>query len=241
MRRQALFLILFCGCASTQALTLRDVEYTCPLDGKKFTAKSVMSQTRFGKCLDMKPFGALVAPMPLPKCPESGFVMYKAKFSDAELAKIRAYVASKEYQELRKVNTDYAMAALIQGLLDEPVAQRAFTLLQASWEAKSSTQYKEYALEAVKVLRGILNHPKAEIKKEQRIAMSFVLGELLRRLGEFEAAEKHFSTLLSELTAAGGANETQKAILDTQYALIKKKDIQSYTAPQKGRLSELCP
>src|SRR4051812_36684612 len=67
------------------ALTMFDLEVTCPIDGKAFTTKAVAIYRQTGMRLDTKPLGSLLAPMPLPVCPDNGFVVYKSDFTDTEL------------------------------------------------------------------------------------------------------------------------------------------------------------
>ncbi len=239
-RRTIIFASLCLSIASVQALTLMDAEYVCPLDGKKFTARTPASYSRFGMCLDWKPVGAMIAPIPLPKCPGTGFVLYKKKFSETELTKLRAYVATPEYTRLRKEHTDYYIASKLQILLGESDTTVAFTLTQASWEAKTPIQYIQYAEETLSKLDAAMKTSKPE-QKAERTSMSFLIGELSRRLGKLDAAEKHFSALLVELTASGGIKDHQKAIIELQQSLIQKKDSQAYLLPQKGRGLERCP
>jgi hypothetical protein len=61
--------------------TSADVENTCPLDGKKFTARLDMSGTTFGKQLDLKPTGATAAPWAVAVCPSDHFALYKKDFT----------------------------------------------------------------------------------------------------------------------------------------------------------------
>src|SRR5262249_2994831 len=102
-----------------EALTFGETEVTCPIDGKRFTTKVVNSYSMFGRWLDMKPMGALVVPLPLPVCPENGFVIFKQTFSDDEMEKLKLIVLTDEYRSLRRENTDYFMIAYLMERMGE--------------------------------------------------------------------------------------------------------------------------
>lgn len=121
---------------SVHALTYGDAEFTCPIGGEVFTTQVVGSYTRLGMRLDLKPLGALVAPLPVPVCPGNGFVMYKDEFSDEELAKLTPIVESDAYQEARTLHTDYYMLAFLLEELEMEALDLAHIYLKATWEAE---------------------------------------------------------------------------------------------------------
>lgn len=121
---------------AAQALTFSEQEFTCPIGGEKFTSQVVGSYSRFGTRLDLKPIGALVAPLPLPVCPSNGFVMYQAAFTDDELAKLTMIVESDEYRTARAGHTDYYIAAFLLEKMDTPPLDLGHVYLKASWEAE---------------------------------------------------------------------------------------------------------
>jgi len=139
LRAPAVLLALGVGCGTAlpaSALTLSMKEFTCPIDGAKFQARVVNSFTQFGRRLDLKPVGALIAPAPRPVCPESGFVMYKDKFTDAEIDKLKAIVATDAFKQARAENTDYYMVGFVFERMEQPDPFAAgYIYLQALWEA----------------------------------------------------------------------------------------------------------
>jgi hypothetical protein len=228
MNRLAAIGLASCVLAATpcQALTTREVEETCPIDGEKFKTTVAMSGTQFGIYLDAKPYGALLAPSPLPKCPTTGFVMYKAKFSDDELARLRPYVQSAEYRALIGVETTYYLAATLQRRVNEDNHRIASALLRATWQAENDAQYRRYAREALEANKRFLSQPAGDPRS--LLSMEFVAGELERRLELFEDAKRRFSALAQrEDTKAGVFPQ----ILALQLALIEAKDAQPHKVP----------
>src|SRR5262249_29639471 len=93
------------------ALTMFNLEVTCPIDGKTFTTQAVGIYRQTGMRLDTRPWGSLLAPMPLPVCPDNGFVVYKSDFTADEITALRTIVLGDEYQRARREHTDHYMVA----------------------------------------------------------------------------------------------------------------------------------
>ena len=74
----------------------------------------MLSGTSEGRYLDLAHFGAVIDPRPLPTCPKDGFVVFKEQFTAEEQDRLRAIVASKEYQSLRATESDYYVAAWLR-------------------------------------------------------------------------------------------------------------------------------
>ena len=169
---------------------------SCPIDGKTFTAPAISAYVIRAVRLDLKPLGALIAPNPLPVCPENGFVVYKKEFTPAEIAAIKPIVLSPDYRQLRDDHTDYYMAAYVKervGADDYDIGQ---TYLQASWEAE-----RDRPQSVVYHYRSLaLGKPDAFLKQdhsrsEQWWTASLLVGELERMLGHFDAAEARLKAL----------------------------------------------
>jgi tetratricopeptide (TPR) repeat protein len=231
-----------CGCTAivllvlpqlSPALTFREVELTCPLDGSRFNVTRPASGTSRGIFLDLKPFGPIIAPWPLARCPSNGFVLYKPHFSDEEIARLRPFVASAEYQALQSHHTTYYLAARLRAYLGETPAQLAWTLLEATWEAEPGAQYERYATEALRAFQEALAEPYAA--PTQWVADQLVAGELERRLGRFEPARQRFLALTAhDAVQAGGV----RAILALQLQLIDAQDARPRLAPEPVGLGD---
>jgi hypothetical protein len=172
-----------------EALTFGEAEFTCPIDGKRFTAEVVTSATVFGRRLDMKPLGALAAPDPVPVCPENGFVFYKPTFSDDEIEKLKLIVLTDEYRGLRRENTDHFMVAYIMERMGESGVELGSVYLQASWEAEENRPglTNRYRSIAVKIFDEYLGQEKS--RSTQWLQVLVITSDLERMLGRFVAAK----------------------------------------------------
>lgn len=208
-----------------QALTFMKVDLVCPLDGEKFQATLAGSGTSFGQYLDLKPYGPTAAPWPLAKCPASGFVMYKDKFTEEELARLREYVASAEYRAMKDVHSNYYLATKLRAHLGEQKPKLAYFLLQASWEARGHYErYASEALEAYQELAGADGEPK------QKLSAELIAGELERRLGRFDAAKARFARVAQLDEAKSGV---VREIVELQLRLVEAKDASPKMIPRK--------
>jgi hypothetical protein len=134
-----------------RALTFTKQEFICPIGGQKFIGTVVMSYTQFGMRLDLRPFGAMLVPIPMPVCPDNGFVLFKESFSDGEIAVLTPIVLADEYKQARQRHTDYYMAAYLRERTGATDIELANLYLKASWEAENVKgelvdQYRALAL-----------------------------------------------------------------------------------------------
>lgn len=220
----------FIGGAATiepaQALTISVKDFVCPIDGRKFKAKTVNSYTRFGQRLDLKPLGALLAPLPLAVCPANGFPLYKRNFSSKEIARLKSIVHSPAFKQARRRNSDYFMVAFVKERLGEKGFSIAYTYLKASWETEGRKQdlHRRYLVLTISKFDGFAKTAKQATKHWWTAQL--VAGNLERRLGRFEAAEKRLSGLpLGTLPA----DSTYRRVATQVRAAIAARD----SAPRK--------
>jgi TPR repeat protein len=248
---------------TARASIIKEVSFTCPIGGETFSSLAQLSGYQAGSFLDFKPYGRLAAPSPLPRCPSNGMVMYKNKFTQEELARLEEYVLSEEYQNLRKVHTNYYLVSRLKKYLGAPQNEIPFTLLQATWEAKPGEQYRQYASETLDIYKSMLQSrypdgprrvaasktPRAvnrwAVPSVQRIEApdentlwlkyQLVAGELERRLERFEEAKARFAELAKLTEIVKGA---ERGIVELQMQLIRDKS----SKPEKiGRPLKLTP
>jgi hypothetical protein len=201
------------------ALTMGEREYECPLGGQKFTAISVNSYTQFGKRLDLKPFGTFIAPIPLPICPENGFIIYKQDFSEEEVEIIKPFILSSEYQTLRRNNTGHYLLAKVFEYQKEDIEEIAYSYLQASWETeRERTRYVKYLGLAIEAYQRVLE--KKSITQETEFTARFLLVELNRLRGNFDLAKSKLSDLLKHVEISG----FKKKIIELERKLIKDEN-----------------
>src|SRR5262245_59152654 len=180
-------------------------EFTCPIGGGKFYAEVVGTHTQMGMRLDLRPLGALRAPLPLPVCPDNGFVMYRETFAAAEIAALEPLVLSDEYRRLRAQHTDYYMVAHLRQRMGADDLTLAYLYLQASWEAETErprllASYRSSALERFEAFLQIDNS-----YSEQWWTAAVLVAELNRLLGRFDAAGTQLQGLPMDRVRAGSA------------------------------------
>ncbi len=202
-----------------QALVIHSIEVTCPIDGEKFRADQAASYTVAGQFLDMKPFGAMIAPPQLPKCPTSGFLIYKENFSEAEIQTLKEFVSSNQWRRLIGRNTDYYLIAKLRAHLGETPAQLKFVLLQATWEPKSQPKYRQYAKTALEAYNEALKEE--YVDRQQWLSDQLVAGELERRLRQFDKALIRFASLENDPDMQ---SSRFREILELQLKLINAKN-----------------
>ena len=169
----------------------------CPIGGKSFQTIEAASGTQVGQHLDLKPYGMIVSPWPIAKCPDNGFVIYKNDFTKAELQLLNAYVLGSEYQSLQKTESNYYLAALLMRHQKAPKPKIAYTLLQSTWEVESDSRYKKYATETLSAFEAILEKPPSDLNTQTIMQYQQLAGEIERRLGRFGAAKVRFNKLLA--------------------------------------------
>jgi hypothetical protein len=224
MKKVFLFVVMFIFSGVSHGLTFREREFICPIGGEKFSMQMAASGTSFGTGLDLKPYGAIVAPWPLAKCPKNGLVLFK-QFSKADVAVLAPFIDTQEYQKLQKTQTHYYVAAQLAKRIGLSRQEVSSLLLQATWEAETSEQYAKYAMEASIVYNEILGE--LSPGQEQWLRTQLLLGEFERRMGLFDAAEKRFL----ELQNKARKNSFFSKIISYQLGLIAKHDAQPQAIP----------
>lgn len=189
MRSAVLFGIGVCAAVAfapaARATTYAPEQFTCPVGGEKFKAMVVASNSTFGARPDGKPYSPLPV-YPLVECPGNGFLLFDEKFAPAELERLKAAVASQEFQAMRRTEAQYYRAWwLMQRAGREPFSL-AGTLLQASWEVDDApadkARYQALFAEAAMSLEGRAG------KEEDWFWLNLRAANALRELGRFEEA-----------------------------------------------------
>ena len=215
------FLLLLVAPLCSMASIVMDVEVTCPIGGERFETVVAMSGTQFGQNLDRRPFGAIVTPWPLSKCPSNGFVIYKDDLTASEIDRLTPYVKSATYQTLQKKESDYYLAAHLMQYLGAPKSTIADALLKATWEAELDDRYERYAVEALAAYEALISDPSRELTPAQTASYQQISGELERRLGLFDKASRRFTALID---APGVKGSELEQVVRQEIALTEAKD-----------------
>jgi uncharacterized protein (DUF2225 family) len=218
------------------SLTLADtsvkVKVKCAICDHEYQATLTASSLQLGQRLDLRPepFWSIVSPPRVAVCPQCGFVEFRedGKYPKNELKTLRELVLSDGYKQLAKKETSYFRLAKIYERLKKPQAQIAYGYLQATWqvEDEKGDRPRAYLQTCLDAYDKVIADETAAAK--QRQMARFLKGELLRRLGKFDDAKKHFEAL-AKLDASKAAPYPQ--LIPLELELIAKKDDRPHEIP----------
>ena len=186
----AILILLFLPlAAAAEKRTETKIIFTCPLDGKEITVTRTSSNRQFNTMLDGQPYGVLVAPIPVAKCPDDGFVVYDNSFSEKEIAVLKPFVLSQDYKKFKDSQTDYWLIYKMKEKLNAPIEEQIAAAQMATWEAYNAVNWEQYFTYAGETIRliGKIEKPSDELL--------FLKGELYRRTGDYDNASQIFEDL----------------------------------------------
>lgn len=169
---------------SASALTLREVDVTCPYDGEVVKSVQVLSSFTSGTMLDFMPLGSTMAPPPLAVCPGTGFVFFVENIPEDVRARLRPFIESDDYQKYRNESSYYRASKIVE-FLEYPSDSIATYLLYATWDMAGHRRYEVYARELLKYLPALI---KKQSSADQKQVWELLAVELNRRIGDFAAA-----------------------------------------------------
>ncbi len=218
--------LLLAGHALTH--TVRSVSATCPLCKHTFNYMADTSGTKFDQRLDLKPVGPIAAPWSIPVCPECGLVyVSKNDFSGVELQKCRSIIESAEYKQ-RHGRGSYVLLGVLYEGLGRDESSIAHVFLKASWqEEKDNQKWKED-------MERSLGHFEAYLKTEtdkngQWQTAQILKGEILRRLGRFDEAKAHLTSLK---TSEKFQTKQLAHVINFELELCEIKDLKPHTVSE---------
>jgi hypothetical protein len=114
---------------------MQPLERTCPIGGAKYPSFEIMSTSRMGSRLDLRPIGPQ-AYIPYVECP-NGFIVFKEEkeFTADDIAKLTPVVESAAYQDARQNGMPSARLAMLERAVGGDPNGIAYFLLKASFEA----------------------------------------------------------------------------------------------------------
>ena len=213
--------------------TRKNVDRVCPLCSTKFTAVVIMSGTRFGVRLDLRPLGAIASPIPLAVCPKCGLVLHKPmseKYSADELKQLRGIIEADAYHALDTKAPSYQRLAMLYEGLHRPPEDIGNAYLMASWQTEKEEKLNQALLaKSQEWFQKYLDM--SPEKDEGRQTIAFLRGELLRRLGRFDEAKRQFDRL------AGLKNFQEDPfprLITQELSLIQAKDATPHEMARKA-------
>ncbi len=210
------------------AVNSMEQEFLCPVCGTHFTHRVETSGRARGLRLDLRQTGDVVDPPSLPQCTKCRFPLFSDKLVEQAndpakapaFRQLRAFVRGADFQMLVAKNPSYFALAQVQQLLQAPHRVIALSYLRASW------QVEDREVICRRLLEKALEHyvaARAEAGKDYRLRRDLALlcGEIERRLGKWEEAERRFT----DLQASGILADTpQVNIPALQLRLIAQRD-----------------
>jgi len=193
--------LAICGGASlAMATTLHPGDFTCALCGQKFTDQIVGSCSTGGSDSEFRPRYLGMSPIPyfIHTCPHCHFAddSHKANLSEAEKQKIHKYLEEycrKHKCSQMKPSEKYEILAQTRELRGLPPLKVAEAYHKAAWMAddeKNSVEAKRFRQQASRRLAEALEG--REVKEELRPNLTYLVGELHRRTGDFTEALQWF-------------------------------------------------
>ncbi|MDQ6829183.1 MAG: DUF2225 domain-containing protein [Gemmatimonadota bacterium] len=191
--------------------TLRHIELTCPICGNQFDSQAVLSTNSFGgKRTDFHECAAGTQPLPyfIHLCSRCGYAGSEKEFSEEadvspmlkehiwdELAPrltVNSLSGSEKYEFAAKV-------AVWQGAEPRRVAD---LLLRAAWccvDEKDSEAERYFRRQAAWTFEQALESYDG-VERDERAVLTYLVGELWRRVGDVAKAAEWFDAVRSEMT-----------------------------------------
>jgi len=221
----------------------REIELDCWVCGERFQREEPRAYAVTGRGSDLcpQPVGFNPLPLLLHTCPTCGFTADGRGFHPSQADdEVTRWVLSGGLARATEhmPDTDYAryeVAALCHARRREQSAlQLAEYYLAASWVAQIESAddvVEDYQFEAARYLeQAILG---GELEEKERAVMTYLVGELRRRLGEFEAALKLFDEAAVQFAQHGGPRWMVRA-LNQQAKLAREGSTEAAMLPKSG-------
>jgi hypothetical protein len=232
MLRFLLLLLAF----TLQALAVNSLEqnFTCPICANEWKQRIETSSNATGLRLDLRQLGDVQDPPTLPQCPKCRFVMFSDNLKKPVVEKLKPFVQGQDYQILSAKSPPYFCLAQIQELLKASPRFVAQSYLRAAWQVEDNEALAHRYLAAAEekfamALRIMERSDKAYVD------IALLRGEVLRRLGKWDQAAKHFR----DLSGRPEFQDTKrKLIISQQMNLLARKDNQPQQLREPGAAGE---
>ena len=196
-----LLLLLACVAGAVNSL---EREFLCPICGTHWEQRIESSGRARGLRLDLRQVGDVVEPPSLPQCTKCRFPLFSeqllAQANDPAKAQafrqLRAFVRGPDFQMLVSKNPSYFALAQVQQLLKAPHRVIALSYLRASWQVEDREAACRRLLEKAREhYVAALDEAGADERLSHDLAL--LCGEIERRLGKWDDAEKRFREMES--------------------------------------------
>lgn len=219
----------------------REIELECWVCGEQFVREEPRAYAVTGRGSDLcpQPVGFNPLPLLLHTCPTCGFTADGRGFHRSQHdEEVRNWVLAGGLTRVADEMPDadcarYEMAALCEARRIQPSAlQLAEYYLAASWLAQLDEALDvvdDYQEKAAQYLEQALLV--GELEDKERAVMTYLVGELRRRLGEFEAALKLFDEAAVQYAEHGGPQWMVRA-LNQQARMARERSSEAASLAQ---------
>ncbi|MEO6785902.1 MAG: DUF2225 domain-containing protein [Chthoniobacteraceae bacterium] len=219
--------LLFLACVAGAVNTLEQ-DFLCPICGTRWEQRIETSGHSRGMRLDLRQLGDVVDPPTLPQCPKCRFPLFSdrlvAQANDPAKAqafkRLRSFVRGPDFQMLASKNPSYFCLAQVQEFLGAPHRHIALSYLRASWQVEDREAVCRRFLEKAReyFVAALAGMGEGDRKRNDVILLC---GEMERRLGRWDDAERRFR----ELESSGLLKGTEQSVIPAmQLALIARRD-----------------
>lgn len=186
---------------------IEEESFACPVCGEVFEDAIVISTNQMGQHTDFMPVVMGLFPFPyyIHACPKCGFAGFEEGFSAAYQQAFKDWVTTKLKQELESAELygalKYVLAARCAHKLGKPAREVADLYLRGAWCAVVEEMPELEARcrkEAVERFEKAL--AEGGVPAEERAPITYLVGELHRRLGDTQTAHKWFDRAPGEIT-----------------------------------------
>ncbi len=218
------------------AVNSLEQEFLCPICGTHWEQRIETSGRSRGLRLDLRQLGDVVDPPTLPQCPKCRFPLFSDRLLEQArdpakanaFKRLRTFVLGADFQMLTAKNPPYFALALVQGMnTRNPTPHRylALSYLRASWQVEDREAVCRRLLEKAREhYAAALDEISAE--DPRRADLALLCGEIERRLGKWDDAERRFRELESSDFLKG---TPRAAIPELQRKLIARHDSAPHT------------
>lgn len=218
-------LLLACVACAVNSL---EQEFLCPICGTHWRQRIETSSRVKGMRLDLRQVGDVVDPPTLPQCTKCRFPFFSDRLAEQAKDPARAhafkqlgsFVLGADFQMLASKNPPYFALAQVQQILKAPHRAIALSYLRASWQVEDREVPRRRLLDKARE-HYLAAFDETGANDPQRRELALLCGEIERRLGKWDDAEKRFL----ELEASGVLQGTPQADIPAlQLRLIAQHD-----------------
>ena len=230
MKKLVFFIFFVVIVTNIFASTLGDDEYTCPLCGMKFKSRTSYSGYIEGRNLDLRPYGAIMIPSPIHKCPNCNFVFNNNFFTGNEIMTIEEALKKNNIFEKESDMPKYYYLAREAEIVNRNLTDIIWLFLSAVWENSP-----EWGNEDETKKNKLINITIEYINKLNKTDESYneyqlIKLDLLRRSGQFIEAMEQIKKIKKNKEFY---KDNIIKIIDLQIELIKMKNQEEHPLPSK--------